>query len=93
MPTVVAKKDGKCRACGGRVRKGEYADFQADKGLAHLEPACSQGEARHRPNARAATCSCGAHVPPGKGRLRLVEDRGPGQGKRWAVDCARCAGV
>ncbi|HEX5750030.1 MAG TPA: hypothetical protein VFZ09_27620 [Archangium sp.] len=93
MPRIVAKKDGTCRTCGGRVRKGEYADFQADKGLAHPEPACAQGAARHRPNIRAGTCTCGTHVPPGKGHLRLVEDKGPGLGKRWAVDCARCAGL
>lgn len=92
MPLIVAKKDGMCRACGGRVRKGEYAHFESNRGLAHPEPACSQGVARHRPNARAATCSCGTFVEAGKGRLRLAEDKGgQGGGKRWAVDCARCA--
>lgn len=93
MPTIIAKKDGTCRACGGRIRKGEYAHFESDKGLSHPEPECVHSSVRVRPNARAATCSCGTFVEVGKGRLRMVEDRGPGAGKRWAVDCARCAGL
>jgi len=92
MPTIVARRDDMCRACGGRVRKGEYVDFQADKGAAHVEPQCREGEVRFRPNQRAGTCDCGTLVPAKQGRLRLREDGGAkGEGKRWAVDCARCA--
>ncbi len=94
MPLIVAEKDGTCRACGRLVRKGEYADFTSAEGLSHPEPQCSRAEARYRPNKRAGRCACDAAVPAGKGRLRLVEDRGAqGGGKRWAVDCARCAGL
>ncbi|WNG62761.1 hypothetical protein F0U59_23385 [Archangium gephyra] len=83
-----------CRACGGRVRKGEYADFTAAEGMSHPEPQCANAPARFRPNARKATCGCGTFVEAGKGRLRLVEDGGAqGRRKRWAVDCARCAGL
>ncbi len=89
---IVAQREGTCRACGGRVRKGEYVHFSAAEGTAHVEPSCAQGPVRYRPNKRAARCSCGAHVPPGEGTLRLLEDKGAsGGGKRWAVDCARCA--
>lgn len=94
MPTIITEKSGPCRACGGLIRKGEYADFESDKGASHIEPQCVRGKVRFRPNGRAASCSCGTHVPAGKGRLRLVEDRGAqGGGKRWAVDCATCAGL
>ena len=94
MPIIVAKKEGTCRACGGRIRKGEYAHFEAGKGAAHPEPDCVHATARVRPNSRAATCSCGTFVEAGKGRLRLVDDGGAQGGrKRWAVDCARCAGL
>lgn len=94
MPTIIAEKNGTCRACGLLIRKGEYADFTSELGLAHPEPQCSTAPARFRPNRRAGRCGCGAWVEAGKGRLRLVEDRGAqGGGKRWAVDCATCAGV
>ena len=93
MPTIVAKRAGTCRACGGLIRKGEEADFTSELGLAHPEPQCSQAPVRFRPNTRATTCACGAWVKAGEGRLRLLEDRGAsGGGKRWAVDCAGCAG-
>ncbi|QRK06041.1 hypothetical protein JQX13_38845 [Archangium violaceum] len=94
MPIIVAQKDGTCRACGKLVRKGEEADYTAEQGLAHPEPQCSAAPALHRPNRRAGQCRCGASVPAGAGRLRLLEDRGAaGGGKSWAVDCAACAGL
>lgn len=94
MPLIVTEREGTCRACGRRIRKGEYADFTAELGLAHPEPACARAPARFRPNRRAGTCSCGAGVRPGEGRLRLLEDDGASGGKkRWAVDCATCAGA
>jgi hypothetical protein len=93
MALIVANRDGTCRACGHGVRKGEEVDFRAEDGVAHVEPQCSRGPVRFRPNRRAARCECGAWVKAGEGRLRLLEDRGAqGGGKRWAVDCAACAG-
>ncbi|ATB41150.1 hypothetical protein CYFUS_006612 [Cystobacter fuscus] len=92
MPVIVAKKAGTCRACGGLIRKGEEADFSAELGVSHVEPQCSRGPVRFRPNARAAACACGSWVKVGEGRLRLVSDAGAqGGSKRWAVDCERCA--
>lgn len=89
---IVAKREGTCRACGGRVRKGEYAEFTSAEGLAHVEPQCAEGPVRYRPNRRAARCGCGAWVGAGEGTLRLLADRGAeGGGKRWAVLCPRCA--
>ena len=95
MPLIVAARDGVCRACEKLVRKGEYADFSAELGLSHPEPACASAPARVRPNRRAAACArCRAWVPAQQGHLRLVQDRGAqGGGKVWAVDCARCAGL
>ncbi|EPX62555.1 hypothetical protein D187_008743 [Cystobacter fuscus DSM 2262] len=91
MPTITTKKAGTCRACGGHIRKGEEAEFSAELGLAHVEPQCSRGPVRFRPNTRAAACACGTWVKAGEGRLRLVSDAGAqGGGKRWAVDCASC---
>ncbi len=90
MPTITTKRPGVCGACGQRVRKGEYADFTAEQGLRHVEPACRKGPTRYRPNERPDTCGCGAFVAAREGRLRLLSDV-PGQGKRWAVDCARCS--
>ncbi|MCY1080307.1 hypothetical protein [Archangium lansingense] len=94
MPTIITEKPGPCRACGGLIRKGEYADFESEKGASHVEPQCVTAPVRYRPNRRAGRCKCGARVEAGKGLLRLLEDRGAqGGGKRWAVDCARCAGL
>ncbi|EPX56151.1 hypothetical protein D187_007493 [Cystobacter fuscus DSM 2262] len=91
MPIITTKKAGTCRACGGLVRKGEEADFSAEMGLSHVEPQCSSGPVRFRPNARAARCACDTWVKAGEGRLRLVSDAGAqGGGKRWAVDCPAC---
>jgi hypothetical protein len=92
VPTITTKKAGTCRACGGLIRKGEEAEFSAEMGLAHVEPQCSRGLVRFRPNNRAARCACGAWVKAGEGQLRLLEDRGArGGGKSWAVDCPGCA--
>ena len=94
MPVIIAKRAGTCRACGGLLRKGEQVDFSSEQGLSHPEPQCSQAAPRHRPNARAARCACGAWVKAQAGRLRLLSDAGAqGGGKRWAVDCAACAGL
>ncbi|PTL79084.1 hypothetical protein [Vitiosangium sp. GDMCC 1.1324] len=91
---IVTKREGPCRACGGRIRKGEYADFTAEKGAAHPEAQCSSVPARYRPNLRAGACRCGTWVKAGQGRLRLVEDAGGAGGKKsWAVDCDTCASL
>ena len=88
---IVAQREGTCRACGGRVRRGEEVYFEAVLGVAHVEPACANGPVRYRPNKRAARCGCGAWVGPGEGTLRLLKDRGAqGGGKQWAVDCSGC---
>jgi len=92
MPIITTAREDTCRACGGRVRKGELADYESAKGVAHLEPECRTGEVRFRPNRRAGTCRCGARVPKGGGLLLLERDEGAtGGGKRWAVRCARCS--
>lgn len=94
MPTILTKKAGVCRGCGGHIRKGEYADFSAEEGLSHPEPQCRDATPRFRPNARAGRCSCGSAVPAQAGRLRLLKDDvASGGRKHWAVDCARCAGL
>ncbi|MFY0567055.1 hypothetical protein ACN28E_24900 [Archangium lansingense] len=94
MPTIIAERNGSCRACGGLIRKGEYCDFTSDKGASHVETQCVTATVRFRPNRRAGRCNCGTWVAAGKGRLRLLEDKGgQGGGKRWAVDCATCAGL
>jgi hypothetical protein len=89
---IIAKRAGTCRACGGHVRKGEEVDFSSELGVAHVEKACREGEARFRPNGRAGRCRCGAWVKAREGTLRLLEDKGAqGGGKRWAVECSACA--
>jgi hypothetical protein len=92
VPRILTRKPGSCGACSGRVAKGEYADFTADRGLVHLE--CSGQEILHRTNTYRARCrNCGRDLGAGEGLLELDEHQVEGAfRKQWRVRCRRgCA--
>lgn len=95
MPGILTKREEPCSACGGRIRRGEYAYFTSELGAQHLEPTCAGKPARYRPNGRAGTCTrCGTHVPAGKGLLALKGEQSWGESfkKSWSVTCAEPCG-
>lgn len=76
MPIIVTKRAGGCTVCGGRIGKGEYADYTRDEGLKHPEQECAGEPAAQRPNRRPADCTrCGKHLGPGEGQLHHVEKK------------------
>jgi hypothetical protein len=94
MPIIIAKREGSCTACGGRIRKTEQAFYTAATGLRHPEPQCrNAANSEHRPNTRAGRCSCGTWVPAREGRLvHQGEEQRDGQWQQsWAIQCAGCA--
>lgn len=72
MPVIVTKRAGSCSACGGRIGKGEYADYTRDTGTKH--PECRSEEATQRTNRKPGPCSrCGRALGAGEGLLAHEE--------------------
>lgn len=86
MPTVVAKRQSKCVACGQAIQEGEFILYLAKDGARHL--ACSDQPTGKRLNEHTAHCAyCDRLLYPGHGSLTLLEDPDDPRIHKWIVQC------
>lgn len=79
MPTIEAQRAGTCAACGARIERGEYVEYQLAVGARHLT--CVDRPAELRRNRYRTSCQwCGVELRPGAGLLAVSE---AATGARW----------
>jgi hypothetical protein len=88
VPTIIAKRAGRCTAagCGGRIRQGEHCDFSDATGTRHLE--CRDTPAERRNDKPGPCARCGRRLGKGEGLLTVEERQVGGEyRKRYVVTC------
>jgi hypothetical protein len=91
MPTLEAKWESDCAACGMAILLGERIDYTTAKGARHL--ACIDMPANVRRNLYRMTCRvCGSKLRKGEGALIVTEvdvgkDGSPMHIRRYQAEC------